>query len=137
MEIKKIREANRIPSNAFTYYIDSEAIITKVIQELCIPAHLKGYKYLRVAIKSSIENTKLVNSMTTVLYPLVAENYEVSSESVERSIRTAIQLAWDRGNPEAFSKYFGYNSQVRKKRPTNAEFIARISDEIRIKYNVS
>jgi two-component system response regulator (stage 0 sporulation protein A) len=75
--------------------------------------------------------------MTTVLYPLVAENYEVSSESVERSIRTAIQLAWDRGNPEAFSKYFGYNSQVRKKRPTNAEFIARISDEIRIKYNVS
>ena len=84
-----------------------------------------------------LKNTKLVNSMTTVLYPLVAENYEVSSESVERSIRTAIQLAWDRGNPEAFSKYFGYNSQVRKKRPTNAEFIARISDEIRIKYNVS
>jgi two-component system response regulator (stage 0 sporulation protein A) len=137
MEIKKNREMNQLPSSALSYYLDSEAIVTKAIQELCIPAHLKGYKYLRIAIKYSIEDAKLVNTMTTILYPKVAENYDVSSESVERSIRTAIQLAWDRGNPEAFSKYFGYNSQVRKKRPTNAEFIARIADEIRIKYNVS
>ena len=137
MEIKKNREVNHLPSNALAYHIDSEAIVTDVIQELCIPAHIKGYKYLRVAIKYCIEDAKLVNTMTTILYPMVAKTYSVSSESVERSIRTAIQLAWDRGNPEAFSKYFGYNSQVRKKKPTNAEFIARIADEIRIKYNVS
>lgn len=137
MEIKKTREVNHLPSNSLAYCIDSEAIITKIIQELCIPAHLKGYKYLRLAIKYSVEDVRLVNSITTLLYPMIARDYEVSSESVERSIRTAIQLAWDRGNPEAFSKYFGYNSQVRKKKPTNAEFIARIADEIRIKYNVS
>ncbi len=137
MEIKKNREVNHLPSNALAYYVNDEAIITKIIQELCIPAHLKGYKYLRLAIKYGVEDARLVNSITTVLYPMVAKEYNVSSESVERSIRTAIQLAWDRGNPEAFFKYFSYNSQVRKKRPTNAEFIARIADEIRIKYNVS
>lgn len=137
MKIKRNREVNKLPSNSTAYYIEHEAIITEIIQELCISAHLKGYKYLRTAIKFSVENAALVNAVTTVLYPKIAGEYNVTSESVERSIRTAIQLAWERGNPEAFSKYFGYNSLIKKKKPTNAEFVARIADEIRIKYNVS
>lgn len=137
LEIKRTIDSNDYRSDSLAYYIDSDSIITKVIQEIRIPAHLKGYKYIRVAIKYSVEDAHLENSMTTKLYPMVAESYKVTSESVERSIRTAIQFAWDRGNQDAFSKYFGYNHLVRKKRPTNAEFIARIADEIRIKYNVS
>ncbi len=136
-EIQKNREINGLPSNATIYRDFCDTIITDYIQEFCIPAHIKGYKYLRYGIKMSVENPQLLGGMTTRLYPLIAEKYDVSSASVERTIRSAIETAWERGSMEAFSKYFGYNSQIRRKHPTNAEFIARFTDEIRIKYNIS
>ncbi|MBO7178920.1 MAG: response regulator [Clostridia bacterium] len=136
-EIKVNREKNASKPNSESYFEDSEAIITKIMQQFYVPAHVKGYNYLRYAIKLCVEEPAYKNSITKELYPTVAKNYSVSSESVERSIRTAIDIAWQRGNGDGFSKYFGYNYEVGKKRPTNSEFIARISDEIRIKYNVS
>lgn len=136
-EVKRNRETNNLNSNSDRYREESEVIITKIIQQLCVPAHLKGYNYLRYAIKLCVETPQLANTVTKELYPGVAINYAVTSESVERNIRTAIELAWQRGNDDGFSKYFGYNKQMRKNRPTNAEFIARIADELRIKYNVS
>jgi len=136
-EIKKNRNINKLQSNALMYFNNSEAIITSIIQELCIPAHVKGYSFLRTGIKLCIENPLFLNGITTQLYPTIAEIHKTSSENVERNIRNAIKIAWDRGSREAFSKYFGYNSRLRKNQPTNAEFIARISDEIRIRYNVS
>lgn len=135
-EVKRNRETNNLNSNSDRYREESEVIITKIIQQLCVPAHLKGYNYLRYAIKLCVETPQLANTVTKELYPGVAINYAVTSESVERNIRTAIELAWQRGNDDGFSKYFGYNKQMGKNRPTNAEFIARISDEIRIIYDV-
>ncbi len=135
-EVKRNREMNNLKSNSERFFEESDIIITKIIQQLCVPAHLKGYNYLRYAIKLCVEYPALTNTVTKELYPGVAVNYSVTSESVERNIRTAIELAWQRGNDDVFSKYFGYNKQMRKNRPTNAEFIARISDEIRIIYDV-
>jgi two-component system response regulator (stage 0 sporulation protein A) len=136
-EIGRVRENNKLPSNAERYFSQSEVIITDMIHQVCIPAHLKGYNYLRYAIKLCVESPEYLNSMTKELYPRIAKDYEATAASVERSIRNAIDVAWDRGETEGFSKYFGYNSLIRRKRPTNSEFIARISDEIRITYNVS
>ena len=135
-EVKRNREMNNLKSNSTRYREESDVIITGIIQQLCVPAHLKGYNYLRCAIKLCVETPALANTITKELYPGIATNYSVTSESVERNIRTAIELAWQRGNDDGFSKYFGYNKQMRKNRPTNAEFIARISDEIRLVYDV-
>jgi two-component system response regulator (stage 0 sporulation protein A) len=135
-EIKSVRESNKLKPNSQRYFEESEAIITQAIQQICMPAHVKGYNYVRHAIKLCVESPAYVNAITKQLYPAIARSYAVSSESVERDIRTAIDLAWTRGSTDGFSKYFGYNNHVRKRRPTNAEFIARISDEIRITYNV-
>ncbi len=135
-EVKRNRRMNNLESNSDRYRDESDLIITKIIQQLCVPAHLKGYNYLRYAIKLCVETPSLANTITKELYPDVAVNYSVSTESVERNIRTAIELAWQRGSDDGFSKYFGYNKRIRKNRPTNAEFIARISDEIRIVYDV-
>lgn len=135
-EVKRNREMNNLKSNSARYREESDIIITGIIQQLCVPAHLKGYNYLRSAIKLCVEMPTLANTITKELYPGIATNYSVTSESVERNIRTAIELAWQRGNDDGFSKYFGYNKQTRKSRPTNAEFIARISDEIRLVYDV-
>ena len=135
-EVKRNREMNNLKSNSARYHEESDVIITGIIQQLCVPAHLKGYNYLRRAIKLCVETPALANTITKELYPDIATNYSVTSESVERNIRTAIELAWQRGNDDVFSKYFGYNKQMRKSRPTNAEFIARISDEIRLVYDV-
>ncbi len=136
-EVRKNKEKNKNIRDSYGYFTESESIVTSYIHEICVPAHVKGYNYLRIAIKLGVEDLSLLNAMTTKLYPMIAKECDVTSASVERSIRNAIKIAWDRGSPDAFSKYFGYNSQIRKKRPTNAEFIARIADEIRVKYNVS
>ncbi|MBQ6935545.1 MAG: response regulator [Clostridia bacterium] len=136
-EIKRNRKINNLKSNSEIYRDESEVIITNIIQQLCVPAHLKGYNYLRYAIKLCVDSPVLTNTITKELYPDIAINYSVTSGSVERNIRTAIELAWQRGSEDVFSKYFGYNKKMRKNRPTNAEFIARISDEIRLIYDVS
>ncbi len=136
-EIEHKKALNNLPSNSTAYFYNSDRIVTSFLHELCIPTHVKGYNYLRSCIKMSVENPQVLSPITSKLYPMVAEKCSVSSIRVERNIRNAIELAWDRGNKEAFSKYFGYNAHTSKKRPTNTEFIARISDEIRIRYNVS
>lgn len=112
---------------------DTEIMVTEVIQQLGVPAHIKGYHYLRTAILSAIENNKLMECVTKLLYPCVAQKYDTTSSRVERAIRHAIEIAWDRGNTEVLSSFFGYSIDTYRGRPTNSEFIALVTDKIRLK----
>ena len=97
-----------------------------------IPAHIKGYQYLREAIILSIHDTEMMNSVTKVLYPTVAKRFSTTSSRVERAIRHAIEVAWDRGDVDVLSSYFGYTIQNSRGKPTNSEFIAMISDKLQL-----
>ncbi|MBE7035199.1 MAG: sporulation transcription factor Spo0A [Ruminococcaceae bacterium] len=110
-----------------------EAIITDVIHEIGVPAHIKGYHYLREAISLCIHDREFINSITKLLYPTVARNYQTTSSRVERAIRHAIEVAWSRGREEILNGIFGYTIDTNKGKPTNGEFIAMISDSIRLK----
>lgn len=109
-------------------------MVTDIIHQIGIPAHIKGYHYLRTAILSAIENQSLLDSVTKMLYPTVAKTYETTSSRVERAIRHAIEIAWDRGNMEVINSFFGYTINNYKGKPTNSEFIALITDKLRLKY---
>lgn len=119
----------RSPSHSTT---DKEIMVTEVIQKLGVPAHIKGYHYLRMAILKAIDNTGLMESITKQLYPCVAQRYATTSSRVERAIRHAIEIAWDRGNTETISRFFGYTIDSYRGRPTNSEFIALVTDKIRL-----
>lgn len=110
-----------------------ETIITNVIHEIGVPAHIKGYNYLREAISLCIQDKEFINSITKMLYPTVARNYQTTSSRVERAIRHAIEVAWNRGREEILNSIFGYTIDTNKGKPTNGEFIAMISDSIRLK----
>ncbi|MBE7041134.1 MAG: sporulation transcription factor Spo0A [Ruminococcaceae bacterium] len=110
-----------------------ETIITNVIHEIGVPAHIKGYNYLREAISLCIQDKEFINSITKMLYPTVARNYQTTSSRVERAIRHAIEVAWSRGREEILNSIFGYTIDTNKGKPTNGEFIAMISDSIRLK----
>ncbi|MBE7035800.1 MAG: sporulation transcription factor Spo0A [Ruminococcaceae bacterium] len=110
-----------------------ESIITDVIHEIGVPAHIKGYNYLREAITLCIQDKEFINSITKLLYPTVARNYQTTSSRVERAIRHAIEVAWNRGREEILNSIFGYTIDTNKGKPTNGEFIAMISDSIRLK----
>ena len=110
-----------------------EAIITDVIHEIGVPAHIKGYNYLREAITLCIQDKEFINSITKMLYPTVARNYQTTSSRVERAIRHAIEVAWNIGREEILNSIFGYTIDTNKGKPTNGEFIAMISDSIRLK----
>ncbi len=110
-----------------------ESIITDVIHEIGVPAHIKGYNYLREAISLCIQDKEFINSITKLLYPTVARNYQTTSSRVERAIRHAIEVAWNRGREEILNNIFGYTIDTNKGKPTNGEFIAMISDSIRLK----
>ncbi len=112
---------------------DLEVIISDTMHQIGVPAHIKGYQYLREAIMLSVKDTEMLNSVTKVLYPTVAKNYQTTSSRVERAIRHAIEVAWDRGDTEVLSSYFGYTIQNARGKPTNSEFIAMISDKLRLK----
>ena len=112
---------------------DKELIVTDVIQKLGIPAHIKGYNYLRTAILSSIDNIKLMDCITKGLYPCVAKHYDTTASRVERAIRHAIETAWNRGSTETFADFFGNSVDIYRTRPTNSEFIALVTDKIRLK----
>jgi two-component system response regulator (stage 0 sporulation protein A) len=116
---------------------DTEIIVTDVIQKLGVPAHIKGYHYLRTAIISAIDNCKLMESVTKQLYPCVAQKYATTSSRVERAIRHAIEIAWDRGNTEVINSFFGYSVDSYRGRPTNSEFIALVTDKIRLKLKIT
>ena len=113
---------------------DMEAQVTKIIHQIGVPAHIKGYQYLRTAILMTIDDNDCINSVTKVLYPTVAKKYGTTTSRVERAIRHAIEVAWDRGDVDTLNSYFGYTIQNSKGKPTNSEFIAMIADNLRLKY---
>ncbi len=113
---------------------DMETQVTKIIHEIGVPAHIKGYQYLRTAILMTISDNEIINSVTKILYPSVAKKYSTTTSRVERAIRHAIEVAWDRGDIETLNSYFGYTVQNSRGKPTNSEFIAMIADNLRLKY---
>ena len=121
-------------SRANTLSDDMEIIVTDIIHQLGVPAHIKGYHYLRTAILYSIKDKTLLESVTKQLYPTVAELYDTTSSRVERAIRHAIEIAWDRGNVDTLNSFFGYTVDTSKGKPTNSEFIALITDKLRLRY---
>lgn len=112
---------------------DLENVVTELIHEIGVPAHIKGYNYLRDAITLCTNDKEFINSITKLLYPTVAKNYQTTSSRVERAIRHAIEVAWSRGREEILNDIFGYTIDTEKGKPTNGEFIAMISDSIRLK----
>ncbi|APC08715.1 sporulation transcription factor Spo0A [Neomoorella thermoacetica] len=106
--------------------------VTKIIHQMGVPAHIKGYQYLREAILMVIDDVSLLGAVTKELYPLIARKYMTTPSRVERAIRHAIELAWDRGNVEMMNKFFGYTINVERGKPTNSEFIAMVADKLRI-----
>ena len=111
---------------------DIETIVTNNIHELGVPAHIKGYQYMRTAIMMVLDNQDLLNFITKQLYPEIAKKYKTTSSRVERAIRHAIEVAWGRGRPETLNEIFGYTIHDGKGKPTNSEFIAMVSDRIRL-----
>lgn len=111
---------------------DLEALVTDFIHELGVPAHIKGYQYVRTAIMMVVENMELLNYITKQLYPVIAKKYSTTSSRVERAIRHSIEVAWSRGRPETMNKIFGYTIDTGKGKPTNSEFIAMVADRIRL-----
>ena len=112
---------------------DIEITVSEIMHELGVPAHIKGYQYLRYAIVLSVEDPKLMSSVTKVLYPTIAERFDTTASRVERAIRHAIEVAWDRGDVDVLNAYFGYTIQLSRGKPTNSEFIAMIADKLRLK----
>lgn len=112
--------------------VELERYITKIMLDMGVPAHLKGYHYLREAIMISGKDMEAVSSVTKLLYPEVAKRYKTTEQKVERAIRNAIEVSWGRGNLETFEELFGYSSDSGKCRPTNSEYIARIADKVRL-----
>lgn len=107
-----------------------ESTVTEVIHEIGVPAHIKGYQYLREAIMLTVNDMEVINAVTKVLYPEVAKKFSTTASRVERAIRHAIEVAWDRGDIEVLQKFFGYTVSNIKGKPTNSEFIAMIADRI-------
>lgn len=115
---------------------DLETQVTQIIHQIGVPAHIKGYQYLRTAILMTISDNDMINSVTKVLYPSVAKKYQTTTSRVERAIRHAIEVAWDRGDVDTLNSYFGYTIQNSRGKPTNSEFIAMIADDLRLKYKI-
>lgn len=123
-------------SSVMHYYptvgANMEIKITEILHQIGVPAHIKGYNYLRDSILMSIESPEIINAVTKRLYPSVAKKYETTSSRVERAIRHAIEVAWDRGDVDILNSYFGYTIHNDRGKPTNSEFIAMISDKLRL-----
>ena len=111
-----------------------ESRVTDIIHEIGVPAHIKGYQYLRDAIILSVNDMEMLNSITKVLYPTIAKRHQTTPSRVERAIRHAIEVAWSRGKMDTIDELFGYTVSTGKGKPTNSEFIALIADKIRLEY---
>ncbi|AJD91403.1 chemotaxis protein CheY [Jeotgalibacillus malaysiensis] len=114
-----------------------DASITSVIHEIGVPAHIKGYMYLREAISMVYHDIELLGSITKILYPDIAKKFNTTSSRVERAIRHAIEVAWNRGNVDAITNMFGYTVSAAKSKPTNSEFIAMVADKLRLEHKAS
>ena len=113
-----------------------EMQVTEIIHQIGVPAHIKGYQYLRDAILMAIEDDSIINAVTKRLYPAVAKKHGTTSSRVERAIRHAIEVAWDRGDVDTLTAYFGYTIHNERGKPTNSEFIAMISDKFRLQLKI-
>lgn len=111
-----------------------EQYITRIMLDVGVPAHLRGYHYLRDAILLSGRDMEVVSSVTKLLYPTIARHFHTTDQKVERAIRNAIEVSWNRGNPDTFNRLFGYSALSGCPRPTNSEYIARIADKVRLDY---
>lgn len=111
-----------------------ESDVTSIIHDVGVPAHIKGYQYLREAIIMSVNDQEMLNSITKILYPTIAKKFQTTSSRVERAIRHAIEVAWNRGKMDTIDELFGYTINAEKGKPTNSEFIALIADKIRLEY---
>lgn len=116
---------------------DLEIVVSDIMHQIGVPAHIKGYQYLRDAILITINDENMMGSVTKVLYPTVAKHFNTTPSRVERAIRHAIEVAWDRGDVDVLSSYFGYTIQNQRGKPTNSEFIAMISDKLRLSMKAS
>ena len=121
--------ANTVPDKVKP---DLESVVTEFIHELGVPAHIKGYQYIRTAIMMVVNNMEMLNYITKQLYPAIAKKYGTTSSRVERAIRHSIEVAWSRGKPETMNEIFGYTIDTEKGKPTNSEFIAMVADRIRL-----
>lgn len=131
--IQAAEEKNAAQGPAEKVY-DLEQDVTDIIHEIGVPAHIKGYQYLREAIMMSVREPAMISSITKVLYPTIAKRFQTTPSRVERAIRHAIEVAWSRGRMETLDALFGYTVNTGKGKPTNSEFIALIADRIRLKY---
>ena len=116
---------------------DLELMVTEIIHQIGVPAHIKGYQYLREAIILSVKDSEMINSVTKQLYPTVAKKNQTTSSRVERAIRHAIEVAWDRGDIDVLNSYFGFTIHNSRGKPTNSEFIAMIADKLRLRLKIS
>lgn len=114
-----------------------EAMVTNIIHEIGVPAHIKGYQYLREAIIIAVGDMDVINAITKVLYPQVAKTFQTTPSRVERAIRHAIEVAWDRGDLDTLQRFFGYTVSNTKGKPTNSEFIALIADKLQLQLKSS
>lgn len=129
---KPKREESEMIHKPITH--DLEQDVTDMIHDIGVPAHIKGYQYLREAIMMSVKEPTMISSITKVLYPTIAKQFQTTSSRVERAIRHAIEVAWSRGRIETLDGLFGYTIHTGKGKPTNSEFIALIADKIRLRY---
>ena len=121
-----------------TYYRKTiESMVTGIIHEIGVPAHIKGYQYLREAIIIAVNDMDVINAITKVLYPQVAKTFQTTPSRVERAIRHAIEVAWDRGDLDTLQRFFGYTVSNTKGKPTNSEFIALIADKLQLQLKAS
>ena len=133
---QEIRKVNAYESEEDLNERNLEADVTEIIHEIGVPAHIKGYQYLRDAIVMSVNDMDMLNSITKILYPTIAKKYQTTSSRVERAIRHAIEVAWSRGKMDTIDEMFGYTIHNGKGKPTNSEFIALITDRIRLEYKM-
>lgn len=132
-DIKTLHNKGKVKTVGFVYDNYSiELKVTEILHDIGVPAHIKGYNYLRDSIIMSIDNPEIINAVTKQLYPGVAKKYETTSSRVERAIRHAIEVAWDRGDVDVLNSYFGYTIHNSRGKPTNSEFIAMIADKLRL-----
>jgi two-component system response regulator (stage 0 sporulation protein A) len=128
------RKVNAYESRKSYVERNLETDVTNIIHEIGVPAHIKGYQYLRDSIILSVEDMEMLNSITKILYPTIAKKHQTTSSRVERAIRHAIEVAWSRGKMDTIDELFGYTVHNGKGKPTNSEFIALIADKIRLEY---
>ena len=138
-DVKKKERTYGMQEYGMSNYMETtlENDVTDIIREIGIPAHIKGYQYIREAIMLTVNDMNLLNYITKLLYPTIAKKYKTTSSSVERAIRHAIEVAWNKGQIDVLEEMFGYTISAGKGKPTNSEFIALIADKLRLEYRMN